>query len=162
AGVGASERLEAWATAVGRLGGARIDAPYQSGWCSWYHYFHDVSETALRANLAHAAELPFHVFQLDDGFHRSIGDWLPADRRLPVGSRGRAARDRGGRPPARALDRALPRRAGLRGGAGAPRVARPAASGRRSAARHVQPRLGWRAGRLDVRPGHDPPGRARA
>ena len=88
AGVGASERLEAWATAVGRLGGARIDAPYQSGWCSWYHYFHDVSETALRANLAHAAEWPFDVFQLDDGFQRSIGDWLVTNERFPSGLEG--------------------------------------------------------------------------
>jgi alpha-galactosidase len=83
--IGAGERLERWATRVGRHGGARIAAPYRTGWCSWYHYFHDVTEADLRANLARAAEWPFDVFQLDDGFQHAIGDWLRTNRRFPSG-----------------------------------------------------------------------------
>jgi alpha-galactosidase len=81
--VGAASKLDGWATEVGRRGGARVHAPYQVGWCSWYHYFHDITEDALRANLAHNADWPFEVFQLDDGFQSAIGDWLTTNDKFP-------------------------------------------------------------------------------
>ncbi len=68
--------LDRWAHLVRDHERARVDAPYQVGWCSWYHYFHDISETALRSNLARSDDWPFAVFQLDDGFQPAIGDWL--------------------------------------------------------------------------------------
>jgi alpha-galactosidase len=83
--IGAGERLERWAARVGRHGGARVAAPYRTGWCSWYHYFHDVTEADVRANLARAADWPFDVFQLDDGFQHAIGDWLRTNPRFPSG-----------------------------------------------------------------------------
>jgi alpha-galactosidase len=79
----ASELLEGWARRVGEAGSARIGAPYQVGWCSWYHYFHDVSESALRDNLALVHDWPFQVFQLDDGYQAAIGDWLVTNERFP-------------------------------------------------------------------------------
>lgn len=77
--------LERWAAHAGRVGGARTGAPYQVGWCSWYHYFHDVTEADLRANLAMASGggWPFDVFQLDDGYQPAIGDWLTTNERFP-------------------------------------------------------------------------------
>jgi alpha-galactosidase len=78
----ASELLEGWAGRVGRAAGARTEAPYQVGWCSWYHYFHDVSESAMRHNLALADDWPFDVFQLDDGYQAAIGDWLVTNERF--------------------------------------------------------------------------------
>lgn len=78
-----SELLTAFAAAAGRRAAARVGAPYQVGWCSWYHYFHAVTEADLRANLARAREWPFEVFQLDDGFQRSIGDWLQTNEKFP-------------------------------------------------------------------------------
>lgn len=75
-GVDAAAKLDRWALEVGRRHGARTSAPYQVGWCSWYHYFHDVTESALRSNLARSGDWPFDVFQLDDGFQSAIGDWL--------------------------------------------------------------------------------------
>jgi alpha-galactosidase len=77
--------LDAWASAVGRTSGARVTAPYQVGWCSWYHYFHDVTEDAFRANLARAGDWPFAVFQLDDGYQSEIGDWLVTNAKFPAG-----------------------------------------------------------------------------
>lgn len=71
-----SDRLADWAARLGRAMDARVSAPYQVGWCSWYQYFHDVTEGDLRSNLAHASSWPFDVFQLDDGYQRAIGDWL--------------------------------------------------------------------------------------
>lgn len=83
--------LDAWAGRVGQAAGARVAAPYQVGWCSWYHYFHDVSEAALRANLAEAGRWPFEVFQLDDGYQPAIGDWLRTNDRFPTPLDGIAA-----------------------------------------------------------------------
>jgi alpha-galactosidase len=76
--------LDDWARRAGAGAGARTAAAYQVGWCSWYHYFHDVSEEVLRANLALAGDWPFDVFQLDDGFQSAIGDWLTTNDRFPT------------------------------------------------------------------------------
>lgn len=81
----ASSKLAGWATLVGSRNGARVRAPYRVGWCSWYQYFHDVTEEHLRTNLALAADWPFEVFQLDDGFQRAIGDWLTTNDKFPSG-----------------------------------------------------------------------------
>ena len=75
--------LETWAAMLGAAQSARVHAPYQVGWCSWYHYFHDVTEHDLRANLALAGEWPFDVFQLDDGYQAAIGDWLTTNQKFP-------------------------------------------------------------------------------
>ena len=79
-----SPLLERWAAALGEAGSARTTAPYQVGWCSWYHYFHAVTEADLRANLARAADWPFDVFQLDDGYQSAIGDWLTTNDEFPT------------------------------------------------------------------------------
>lgn len=89
--------LDGWATTVGRRGGARVDAEFRVGWCSWYHYFHDVTRADIDANLALAGDWPFDVFQIDDGYQSAIGDWLAVDDRFggDLGSMA-AAIDRGG------------------------------------------------------------------
>ncbi|HEX5613528.1 MAG TPA: glycoside hydrolase family 36 protein [Acidimicrobiia bacterium] len=90
-GADAGALLEQWAASVGAAAGARVGAPYQVGWCSWYHYFHDVTERALRTNLGVATEWPFEVFQLDDGYQAHIGDWLETNERFPSGVDGAGA-----------------------------------------------------------------------
>ena len=82
-GVEPGELLESWAARVGAIAGARTAAPYQVGWCSWYHYFHGVTEDDVRSNLARAGEWPFGVFQVDDGFQSAIGDWCTTNERFP-------------------------------------------------------------------------------
>jgi alpha-galactosidase len=79
----APELLDQWAMRVGRAASARVAEPYQVGWCSWYHYFHNVTEAHLRANLALADDWPFDVFQLDDGYQAAIGDWLETNEKFP-------------------------------------------------------------------------------
>jgi alpha-galactosidase len=78
-------RLEAWADAVGAAANARTAAPYQVGWCSWYHYFYAITADALADNLARSAQWPFDVFQLDDGYQSAIGDWLTTNDTFPDG-----------------------------------------------------------------------------
>jgi alpha-galactosidase len=80
--------LTAWASEVGRRCDARVDAPFQVGWCSWYHYFHEVTEAHVRANLGLARDWPFEVFQVDDGYQSAIGDWLVANEKFPSGVAG--------------------------------------------------------------------------
>lgn len=83
--------LARWAAEVGAAEGARTTAPYQVGWCSWYHYFDGVTEADVRSNLALADRWPFDVFQLDDGFQPAIGDWRATNEKFPSGVDGVAA-----------------------------------------------------------------------
>ena len=78
-----SDLLERWAATVGRRAGARTRAEYQVGWCFWYHYFGDVTEADLRSNLARSGDWPFDVFQLDDGYQATIGDWRRTTEAFP-------------------------------------------------------------------------------
>jgi len=78
-----------WADAAGRWMNARVGAPFQRGWCSWYHYFHAITEDALRANIksleAMRTEFPIDVIQLDDGFQSALGDWDTTNAKFPGG-----------------------------------------------------------------------------
>ncbi len=78
-----------WADAAGRWMNARVSAPFQRGWCSWYHYFDAITEDALRANIksleAMRSEFPLDVIQLDDGFQSALGDWDTTNAKFPGG-----------------------------------------------------------------------------
>ncbi|MFP4311634.1 MAG: glycoside hydrolase family 36 protein [Nitriliruptoraceae bacterium] len=52
-----------------------------TGWCSWYGYYHDVTERIVLDELALIEQhgLAVDTIQLDDGYQTGIGDWL--DRR---------------------------------------------------------------------------------
>ena len=91
AALGATERLETWAATVGASGGARVEAPYQVGWCSWYHYFGDVAERDVMPTSRFATSWPFDVFQVDDGFQPAIGDWLVTNEKFNSSLDGLAA-----------------------------------------------------------------------
>jgi alpha-galactosidase len=85
-----SARLAArWASRIGEAMNARRDAPFQRGWCSWYHYFHAITEEAMRSNLAALSamrsEFPVGVVQLDDGFQAALGDWDRTNPKFPGG-----------------------------------------------------------------------------
>jgi alpha-galactosidase len=57
-----------------------LDKDQPSGWCSWYHYFTRISPVILRENLERLTkvknELPINLVQIDDGYQKSVGDWL--------------------------------------------------------------------------------------
>ena len=76
-----------WAEAAGHWMNARVNAPFQRGWCSWYHYFHAITEDALRSNIkaleAMRSEFPLDVVQLDDGFQSALGDWDTTNAKFP-------------------------------------------------------------------------------
>jgi alpha-galactosidase len=59
-----------------RAGNSLRRAP--SVWCSWYHYFLDVTEADIVENLDafDRLDLPVEVVQVDDGWQAAVGDWL--------------------------------------------------------------------------------------
>ena len=50
-----------------------------TGWCSWYHYYEDISEGSLRENFSKLAamrsQVPTNVSIVDDGYMTAWGDW---------------------------------------------------------------------------------------
>ncbi|MCG8590117.1 MAG: alpha-galactosidase [Proteobacteria bacterium] len=88
-GEDANVLLESFASLHGREASARTHASFQAGWCSWYHFFHGVTEEDVRRNLDALAEardeLPIDVVQIDDGYQRAIGDWLVTNEKFPSG-----------------------------------------------------------------------------
>ena len=83
--------LDRWAAECGKRSAARVDAPYQVGWCSWYHYFEHVTERSFVADVKRAADWPIDVLQLDDGFQAAVGDWTSTNDSFPSGLEGVAA-----------------------------------------------------------------------
>jgi len=95
----AAQLAARWAAKIGDAMKARTRAPFQRGWCSWYHYFHTITEDALRANLralvSMRSEFPIEVVQLDDGFQAALGDWDETNDKFPSGLEKIAAEIRG-------------------------------------------------------------------
>lgn len=65
------------------------------GWCSWYYYFQNLREADIRENLAKVDELrqtlPLELVQIDDGFEKSVGEWLDFSAGFPNGVQDLAA-----------------------------------------------------------------------
>jgi len=59
------------------------------GWCSWYYYFQNVTEKDIRENLEEVDRLreiiPLKLVQIDDGFEKSVGEWMAFSERFPNG-----------------------------------------------------------------------------
>ncbi|KAF2957177.1 alpha-galactosidase [Thermotoga sp. Ku-13t] len=53
------------------------------GWCSWYHYFLDLTWPDVLKNLKLAKRYPIKIFQIDDGYEADIGDWLDSKDGFP-------------------------------------------------------------------------------
>jgi alpha-galactosidase len=62
-----------------RFGTGRVKDPFRV-WCSWYSLYTEISEQKLLKILADLGELPFDVFQIDDGWQLNIGDWEPNEK----------------------------------------------------------------------------------
>ncbi len=69
------------------IGHTRKPATRAFGWCSWYNYYTGVSEQIINENLKNLNEkkLPVDYFQVDDGWQKTIGDWLETNEKFPSG-----------------------------------------------------------------------------
>jgi len=82
-----SDPFAQYAHAVARQMSASPKRTTPTGWCSWYMYGNNVSESVVMENLASAAlladEVPLRVLQLDDGYQSAWGDWASRNDRFP-------------------------------------------------------------------------------
>jgi alpha-galactosidase len=74
----------------------RLPQEVPAGWCSWYEFYQNVTETDIRRNLVSLASmrdrLPIDLLQIDDGFEAQVGDWFDFHpKRFPRGVAGLAA-----------------------------------------------------------------------
>lgn len=60
-------------------------------WCSWYSLYNNINENNLAKALNGLGDLPFDVFQIDDGWQVSTGDWEPNEK-FPSGMEAIAAK----------------------------------------------------------------------
>jgi len=58
-----------------------------TGWTSWYNYYTKVTQTDVLENLAafSSRKLPIDYFQIDDGYQKTVGDWLEINEKFPQG-----------------------------------------------------------------------------
>jgi alpha-galactosidase len=86
-GAPVEDLLDVYASLVKRENRVRINVWNPVGWCSWYHYFGDLTWDDVVKNVKRARRLrrsfPIEVFQVDDGYERDIGDWLSAKPGYP-------------------------------------------------------------------------------
>jgi alpha-galactosidase len=68
--------------------------PSPTGWCSWYHFYQNLSTEDIRGNLQAAdklrPEVPLDLIQIDDGFEAQVGDWFGFSPGFPDGVKGLA------------------------------------------------------------------------
>lgn len=80
-----------YAELLGKQFGTKRAAKPPRVWCSWYSLFTAITEARLLHILDELGDLPFDVFQIDDGWQKSIGDWEPNEK-FPSGMESLAAR----------------------------------------------------------------------
>jgi alpha-galactosidase len=66
-----------------KFGKGRFETPPRV-WCSWYSLYGWVNERLFKRVLRDFGDLPFDVFQLDDGWQLAYGDW-EANQKFPSG-----------------------------------------------------------------------------
>ena len=73
--------LDMYAARLGETMHARIPGSPLTGWCTWYYFFGQNTESDVIANLERlrAERLPLGVVVIDDGYQTSDGDWTSVD-----------------------------------------------------------------------------------
>ncbi len=77
------EVFKAYTQQLGALYGLAQGKPPRV-WCSWYSLYNTINEAVIDQALDGLGDLPFDVFQLDDGWQVSLGEW-DANRKFPSG-----------------------------------------------------------------------------
>ena len=98
---GLHQALSSWAAGYVERTGAGPIRSVPPIWASWYQYFTEFDQSALRRELdaMDRLELPVGIVRLDDAFQSEVGDWLESSGRFTsiasmvgmVTERGRAA-----------------------------------------------------------------------
>jgi len=61
--------------------------PRATGWCSWYHYYAEVTREAIEENVLQMQQRfpALEYVQIDDGYQSAMGDWLLPSARFDGG-----------------------------------------------------------------------------
>ena len=89
---------EIWDGYAEHLPHGPVIAPRRTGWTSWYSLYTNISEKSILSHLDAVIQsgLPLDVFQIDDGYQRSLGEWLIPNAGFPSGMAGIARKIREG------------------------------------------------------------------
>jgi len=83
------EPLQEYLEAVAQAHNIHTHRKSPLGWCSWYHFYEDITQETIQSNLdsvvALSSELPLTLLQIDDGFETVVGDWFDFDQGFPNG-----------------------------------------------------------------------------
>jgi len=82
--------LEEFGSALGKKYKVKpVEEDVPTGWCSWYYYYTNISESIILSNLHEVKnrKLPIEFFQIDDGYQNEIGDWTVVNEKFPRGVR---------------------------------------------------------------------------
>jgi alpha-galactosidase len=75
--------------AVSRENAINLSMDIPAGWCSWYHFYQNISEEKITRNLDTInnlkKEMPLSLVQIDDGYQKEIGDWFTFRKGFPKG-----------------------------------------------------------------------------
>ncbi len=84
-----ADPLQAYLSAAAESHGIQSKDKVPVGWCSWYHFYTEINEEVIKANLETIKDLqpsvPLSLFQIDDGFETKPGDWFDFDPGFPNG-----------------------------------------------------------------------------
>lgn len=81
--------LDKYLEAAARENKVKIYHDTPSGWCSWYHFYTQVTANDIEENLKAIVQgqdrLPLQLVQIDDGFESEVGDWFSFKPAFPEG-----------------------------------------------------------------------------
>ncbi|MHA1214348.1 MAG: glycoside hydrolase family 36 protein [Candidatus Hodarchaeales archaeon] len=79
--------LVKYAELTGKRMGVKTQRP-KTGWCSWYYYYEDITNSELLKNVEFFEEcqnIPVEMIQLDDGYFTKVGDFKSFNNKFPDG-----------------------------------------------------------------------------
>ncbi len=81
--------LAGYTTLVQAFHGLNQVSETYAGWCSWYYFYQNISDSIIRENLQQISSLkesiPLKLVQIDDGYEKQVGDWLKFAPTFPDG-----------------------------------------------------------------------------
>ncbi len=74
------EIFSRYASLLGQRFGRSNTKPSPRVWCSWYSLYNTINEENVQNVLSGLGDLPFDVFQIDDGWQINPGEWEPNEK----------------------------------------------------------------------------------
>ena len=76
---------ELWYDALSSERKINQSSTYHRGWSSWYNYFNRITPEIILQNAKNFRNIREVIIQIDDGYQKSVGDWLYTNKKFPTG-----------------------------------------------------------------------------